>query len=111
MAGPAPSTADTTALMSASATASGPENSSLFPAKIRIRGRSRRRPRWWFGPDQHAAKVDIRAKPRTRQVAVVLGVGGTIDIFGNNFPPHQASLMIGAEYRGAKVVRGALTWA
>lgn len=52
-------------------------------------------------------EVDIRAKPRTRQVAVVLGVGGTIDIFGNNFPPHQASLMIGAEYRAREGRYGA----
>lgn len=45
---------------------------------------------------------DIRAKPRTRQVAVVLGIGGSIDIFGNNFPPHQAAFLLGAEYRAAE---------
>lgn len=52
-------------------------------------------------------EADVRSKPRTRQVAVVLGVGGAIDVFGNNFPPHQAAFMLGAEYRAVEGRLGA----
>jgi hypothetical protein len=42
---------------------------------------------------------DRRPKPKTRRLAVVLGVGAAIDILGNNFPPHQVALNLGGEYR------------
>lgn len=54
-----------------------------------------------------ASVEEVRAKPRTRQVAIVLGVGGSIDVLGNNFPPHQASILLGAEYRIKEGLRGA----
>lgn len=40
-----------------------------------------------------------QSKPRTRRVAVVLGLGGAIDVSGDNFPPHQMALALGAEIR------------
>lgn len=42
---------------------------------------------------------ELRQKPRTRQLAVVLHVGGSVDMLGNNYPPHQLALSLGAEYR------------
>ena len=42
---------------------------------------------------------DRRPKPKTRRLAVVLGAGAAIDILGNNFPPHQIAVNLGAEYR------------
>ncbi len=38
-------------------------------------------------------------RPRTRRMAVSLGLGGAFDIAGNNFPPHQAAIYLGTDYR------------
>ncbi len=54
-----------------------------------------------------ASVEESRSKPRTRQVAVVIGAGGSVDVLGNNYPPHQASLVLGAEYRVKEGLRGA----
>lgn len=40
-----------------------------------------------------------RPKQRTRRLAVSLGLGGAFDVAGHSFPPHQASLYAGVDYR------------
>ena len=53
-------------------------------------------------------EIDRRPKRPTRRVALVIGAGGVIDVVGNNFPPHQAQLSLGAEYRAIEGNYGAL---
>ncbi len=40
-----------------------------------------------------------KPKQRTHRLAATLGLGGAFDVAGNNFPPHQAALYLGADYR------------
>lgn len=49
--------------------------------------------------DTTAAGEEQRPKQRTRRMAVSVGIGGALDVSGTNFPPHQAALYLGADYR------------
>ena len=51
---------------------------------------------------------DRRPKAKTRRLAVLLGVGASVDVLGNNFPPHQLALRFGGEYRMVESTYGAL---
>jgi hypothetical protein len=51
---------------------------------------------------------DRRPKPRTRRMAVVLGIGGSVDVVGENFPPHQLALSLAGEYRMMEGTYGGL---
>jgi tetratricopeptide (TPR) repeat protein len=42
---------------------------------------------------------EIRARQHTRRLAAVVGLGGAFDVAGNHFPPHQAALYLGVDYR------------
>lgn len=47
-----------------------------------------------------AAGQDVgEARRNARPLAIVLGLGGAFDLAGDNFPPHQAAFVLGAEYR------------
>lgn len=49
-----------------------------------------------------------RPKPRTLRYALVLGAGGAVEVTGTHFPPNQAALTIGAEYRVMEGTYGGL---
>jgi hypothetical protein len=57
------------------------------------------------------ADEEQRPKQKTRRVAAVLGIGGAIDVAGNNFPPHQAALYLGVDYRVVERPRAAFDFA
>lgn len=52
-----------------------------------------------------------KPKRTTKRFAAVLGAGAALDIAGNNFPPHQAQLALGLEYRALEGPFGALDFA
>jgi hypothetical protein len=45
------------------------------------------------------ADEEQRPRSRSRRLAVSFGIGGAIDFLGNNFPPSQATLGFGVDYR------------
>ena len=54
------------------------------------------------GPGEGLVSVgseDRRPKAKTRRLAVMVGLGAAVDILGNNFPPSQLTLNLGADYR------------
>lgn len=64
-----------------------------------------------YGPGRGLIAVpgeDQRPKQKTRRAALVASVGGSIDITGSNFPPHQASINLGGEYRVLEGTYGGL---
>ena len=40
-----------------------------------------------------------RPKPRTRRYALLAGAGAAVEVTGQHFPPHQATVTLGADYR------------
>lgn len=52
--------------------------------------------------------TERRPKPRTLKTAVVVGVGGAVEVTGTHFPPHQATVAIGVEHRVAEGTYGGL---
>ncbi len=57
----------------------------------------------------HTVNAELAAAPvlpdpekHNRRFAAVLGLGGVVDVTGTNFPPSQASLLFGFEYRAVE---------
>ena len=51
---------------------------------------------------------DRRPKAKTRRLAVLLGVGASVDVLGNNFRRTKLALRFGGEYRMVESTYGAL---
>ena len=47
-----------------------------------------------------AMSEDDLLRTRTRRLALLASVGAALDVAGNAFPPHQAAIALGADYRG-----------
>lgn len=82
---------------------------SSGPHRIEVRKGDLR----WTGEQEftlglsHTVKADVQApsavagddERHSKRFVAVLGLGGAFDVTGNSYPPHQAALLFGADYR------------